>query len=66
MSKKNDFTDLVICLEEISYQLERIVVCQEKQLSGQIIAEFDSAAELAKNYKEAEDVKNIDPAERKS
>ena len=34
--------DVSAWLEKISSQLERLIICQEKRLSGQVIQDFDS------------------------
>ena len=45
-TKKSSKPDLNDWLEKISDQLERLIICHEKQLGGQVIQGFDSQKEL--------------------
>ena len=38
--------DLNYWFSKLSDQLERLIICHEKQLAGQVIPDFDSKAEL--------------------
>ena len=38
-------------LKQISDQLERLIVCQEKRLSGEVIKDFNSKEHLTKGGK---------------
>ena len=40
--------DITHWLETISSQLERLIICQEKKLSGQVFNNFDSKKHLEK------------------
>ena len=40
---EKDFNDL---FEKISSQLERVIICLEKRLSGQVFPDFNSKKEL--------------------
>ena len=40
--------DITHWLEKISSQLERLIICQEKKLSGQVFNNFDSKKLLEK------------------
>ena len=44
--KKAEPRDLTQWLEKISGQLERLIICQEKRLSGQVIKNFNSKKEV--------------------
>lgn len=43
---KKPKTDVAFWLEKISSQLERLILCHEKQLGGQVLSNFNSQAEL--------------------
>ena len=44
--KKIQSKDTSYWLEKISLQLERLVICNEKRLTGQVFPDFDSKKEL--------------------
>ena len=71
MSKKTkketiDFGPICLGLDKISYQLERLILCQEKRLSGQMIPEYDSKEDLKTKTKEAQNVTRSNTKKRKS
>lgn len=45
--------DLTGWLEKISNQLERLILCQEKRLSGEVLKDFNSKQFLEKEVKNA-------------
>ena len=44
--KKAEPKDLNHWLEKISSQLERLIICQEKRLSGEVVKNFNSKKEV--------------------
>ena len=46
--KEPESKDIAQWLEKISSQLERLIICQEKKLSGQVFNNFDSKKLLEK------------------
>ena len=44
--QKKDTPDLIKWLEKISGQLERLILCQEKKLSGEVLKNFNSKEEV--------------------
>ena len=45
-SKVKQTHDLTYWLKKINFQLERLIVCQEKKLEGKVLTDFDSAKEV--------------------
>lgn len=44
--KKPVNNDIAKWLEKISHQLERLIICEEKHLSGEVIKNFNSKQHL--------------------
>ena len=53
LKKKNHEPDLKHWLKEIHGLLERLVVCQEKKLSGEVIKDFNSKEFIKKGGSDA-------------